>query len=404
MSLIPVADALQRVLLGVMPLGPEQVGVRFANGRTLAHALMASLTHPPFDSSAMDGYAIRSADTQSGDAVLKVIGESAAGWPFGGANGVGEAVRIFTGAKLPSGSDTVVIQEDVQRDGDTIRISAPVPAGDNIRRRGFDFREGEVVLQRGHLLNSRDILFAAAAGHAILAVAKKPLVAILASGDELVEPSDRPSDGQIVSSNPYGLAAMVEGAGGSPKLLGIALDNDDDIATKLKDAEYADILVTIGGASVGERDLMPKALTASGATLHFHKVAMRPGKPMFFGTRSCQAGTQRIIGLPGNPLSAMISARVFLVPLIAALLGRTAEPTMIKATLSVPIRANGPRDHYMRALIEGTAEPLPLVTPLPSQDSSLVSALAAADGLIVVPANAPELAAGTTVDVMRLDF
>jgi molybdopterin molybdotransferase len=400
---MPVADALQRILQGVMPLGPEQIGVRFAAGRTLAHALASSLTHPPFDASAMDGYAVRSGDTVAPPTTLKVSGESAAGWPFGGTVKTGEAVRIFTGAKLPDGADAVVVQENVKRDGDLATLSAPVASGDHVRARGIDFHEGDTIFKRGHLLNARDILYAAAAGHAMLAVAQKPLVAILATGDELVEPTDRPQDGQIVSSNPYGLAALFEAAGATVRLLGIALDDKDDLANKIRTADNADILVTVGGASVGEHDLVRPVLAEAGATLHFHEIAMRPGKPLFFGTRDGHHGIQRIVGLAGNPLSAMIAGRVFVVPLIAALLGRTAEPRMLKANLAAGIPANGPRDHYMRAILDQSAHPA-CVTPLASQDSSLVSALAAADCLIVVPAHAPRLAAGTGVDVMLLDF
>lgn len=400
---MPVADALQRTLLGVMPLGPEQVGVRFALGRTLAHALTASLTHPPFDSSSMDGYAVRSADTADPATALKVIGESAAGWPFGGTVGHGEAVRIFTGAMVPDGADAVIIQENVTRDKDRVFATASVRPGDNVRPRGFDFHEGDTVFARGRMLTARDLLFAAAAGHAMLAVTKKPLVAILATGDELVEPSDRPAAGQVVASNSYGLAAMIEGAGGTVKLLGIAQDNPEDLAVKIKDAENADILVTIGGASVGDHDLVRPALEAAGVTLHFHSIAMRPGKPTFFGTRQGLHSTQRVVGVPGNPLSAMIVGRVFLVPLIAALLGRTADPQMIRAELTTPIAANGPRKHYMRALLD-SSQPVAQVKPLPNQDSSLVSALAAANSLIVVPPHAPRLEPGALVDVMLLDF
>ena len=403
MALMPVAEALEKVLSGVVPLGPEQAGLRFAAGRTLAHSLSAALTHPPFDASAMDGYALRAADLVKLPAVLNIIGEAAAGWPFAGTIGRGEAARIFTGAPVPDGADTVVIQEDTVADGKTVTIAQASPQGGNIRPRGQDFHEGQTVLVRGRCLGARDVLLAAAAGHAILAVVKKPVVAILATGDELVEPSDRPGAGQIVSSNSYGLAALVEAAGGAPKLLGIALDTAEDLAAKLRDAETADILVTIGGASVGDHDLVRPSLEAAGAALHFYKIALRPGKPVFFGTRPGLHGTQRIIGLPGNPLSAMISARVFLVPLIAALLGRTDTLPTLTAELAVALAANGPRDHYMRAMLDYKVSP-PHVTPLTNQDSSLVTSLAAANCLIINPAGAPALPAGSAVTVIPLDF
>jgi molybdopterin molybdotransferase len=237
----------------------------------------------------------------------------------------------------------------------------------------------------------------------MLAAVKRPVVAILATGDELVEPSDRPLAGQIVSSNSYGLAALVEAAGGSVKLLGIARDNDEDLAAKIKDALNADILLTTGGASVGDHDLVRPALEAAGCKLQFHKIAMRPGKPAFFGTRTGSSGTQRIVGLPGNPLAAMIGARVFVQPLISALLGRTSTPETLQAVLSAPLAANGPRDHYMRAVLDTSIMP-PQVKALTSQDSSLVTALAAANSLIINPADAPAQATGQSVTVMRLDF
>lgn len=403
MALMSVSDALEKVLAGVMPLGPEQTGLRFAHGRTLAHALSAALTHPPFDASSMDGYALRAADAAHGPATLRVIGEAAAGWPFGGTVGHGEAVRIFTGAPLPDGADTVIIQEDAVAGEGNVTFQHPAQQCSNVRLRGADFHEGDSVLARGRQLNARDLLLAAASGHAMLAVAKRPVVAILATGDELVEPSDRPAAGQIVSSNSYGLAALVEAAGGTAKLLGIAQDNADDLAAKIKDAESADIFITTGGASVGDHDLVRPALEAAGTTLHFYKIAMRPGKPMFFGTRHGSHGMQRVIGLPGNPLSAMIGARLFVVPLIAALLGRNVVTQSLTAVLTQPISANGPRDHYMRAIIDTSASP-PLVTPLSSQDSSFVSALALANCLIVNPADAPAHPAGANVRVMMLDF
>jgi molybdopterin molybdotransferase len=403
MALMPVADALERILSGVMPLEPKQVGLRFAHSRTLAHALTASLTNPPFDASSMDGYAVRTADTAKPPVKLSVTGEAAAGWPFGGTVKHGEAVRIFTGAPVPDGADSVVIQEDVSLEGSNVKFTQSAKAGDNIRPRGQDFHEGDAVLERGRVLTSRDILLAATAGHAMLAVVRRPVVAILATGDELVEPSDRPAAGQIVSSNSYGLAALVEAYGGVAKLLGIAQDNAEDLAVKLKDAETADIIVTTGGASVGDHDLVRPALEAAGVTLQFYKIAMRPGKPMFFGTRTGPNGTQRILGLPGNPVSAMIGARVFLVPLIAALLGRDAPRNIHDAELSQAVAANGPRDHYMRAVLDTSTHPA-RVTPLSNQDSALVSALVEANALIIIPADAPAQKAGTRVTVMPLDF
>jgi molybdopterin molybdotransferase len=396
---LTVAQALARVLDGARTLQPEHVPLLLASGRTLAHDLAAALTNPPFDASSMDGYAVRSADLATIPATLKLTGESAAGWPFAGSVKPGEAVRIFTGAPLPDGADTVVIQEDATAGDGTVVIKEAAKHGANVRTRGHDFREGDAVLRAGTRLAPRHILLAASAGHALLAVARKPVVAILATGDELVEPSDLPRAAQIVSSNTYGLAAMVEAAGGTPKVLGIARDTAEDLAQKFAEAEGADVLVTMGGASVGDHDLVRPTLEAQGATLDFYKIAMRPGKPVFCGTMN---GT-RVLGLPGNPLSVMIGARVFLVPLIAKLLGRSSELVMSKARLAAPIGANGPRAHYMRACLDDAVSP-PAVRALDSQDSAFVKALTDANCLVVQPANSPALPAGTEVDIVRVDF
>ena len=403
MTLTSVADALQRILSGVMPLAREDVGLRFAAGRTLAHAVEARMTQPPSDVSAMDGYAAIAADCATVPARLKLIGESAAGRAFEGAVKSGEAVRIFTGAAMPPGADTVVIQEDTSRDGDTVVIREAAGAGQNIRRAGQDFRDGDVLIETGRRLTARGILLAAASGHAALSVFKRPSVAILATGDELVEPGAERDDGQIYSSNSYAIAALVEAAGGTAKLLGIAADNRDSLAAALLDANNVDILVTTGGASVGDHDLVRPALEVAGARLDFYRIAMRPGKPMFFGARTVSGKTQRVLGLPGNPVSALVTARVFLVPLIAKLLHRDAAFETVTAALAAPLAANGPRAHYMRAKLDETLSP-PRVAAMESQDSSLTRTLADANCLIVMPPDAPAAPAGALVDVMKLDF
>jgi molybdopterin molybdotransferase len=396
---LSVPEALARVLENVRTLQPEQVPLLQACGRTLAHDLAAALTNPPFDASSMDGYAVRFADIATVPVTLRLTGESAAGWPFAGSVKPGEAVRIFTGAPVPDGADTVIIQENTDARDAEVRINEGTRTGANIRLRGHDFREGDIVLRAGTRLSPRHILLAASAGHAVLAVARKPVVAILATGDELVEPSDLPRAGQIVSSNTYGLATMVEAAGGAPKVLGIARDTEEDLAQKFAEAEGADILVTMGGASVGDHDLVRPALEAQGARLDFYKIAMRPGKPVFSGALN----TTRVLGLPGNPLSVMIGARIFLVPLIAKLLGRSADLKASQASLAESVPANGPRAHYMRACLEGSGAS-PSVRPLEGQDSAFVKALTDADCLIVQPANSPALPAGTNVDIVLLDF
>jgi molybdopterin molybdotransferase len=404
MALMPVAEALAHVLAGVKTLDSETVDLRQASGGTLAHAIAAHITQPPFDASAMDGYAVRAEDCTTIPCTLTVIGQAAAGAAFGGELKSGQAVRIFTGAPVPRGADAIVIQEDTHTPDRThVTILESAQRGQNIRPRGQDFKSGQELLKAGQQLGPRSILLAAAGGHAFLPVVRRPIVAILATGDELVEPGQVLKDGEIYTSNSYGIAALVEAAGGTAKILGVAKDNLQSLATKIRDAQDADILVTTGGASVGDHDLVRPALETAGAKLDFYKIAMRPGKPTFFGSRPISSHTQRILGLPGNPVASLIGARVFLVPLIAKLLGRTESATRLTALLAQPLAANGPRQHFMRAVLDETVSP-PRVTPFPSQDSSLVSTLSRANCLIDLPISAPALPEGAVVQILRLDF
>ncbi len=395
MALMTVAEAKARIAAGVEPLPGESVSIYEASGRVLAEPLRANLTQPPFDASAMDGYAVRAADVAAVPVSLKVIGASAAGHGFAGTVGPEQAVRIFTGAPLPQGADTVVIQEDTEPGPpDTVTILAASP-GRHIRLRGYDFQEGHIALEAGSKLAGRHLMLAAAMNNPTVSVRRKPVIALLANGDELVEPGQTPKESQIVSSIPAGLKAAVEAWGGEAMVLDIAKDTRESIAAQIDAAPAADVLVTIGGASVGEHDLVRGTLEAKGARFEVLKAAMRPGKPVMFG----HMGAQKVLNLPGNPASAMICARIFLKPLIAALLGLPTEEPAHELPLSGPIGANGEREHYMRAIAAGST-----VAPLPDQDSSLMNAFARSNCLLVRPANAPSLPAGAFVPIVFLDF
>ena len=399
MALLPVASALEQILSGIASPAEEMVSVFAADGRVLTRDLVAMFTQPPFAASAMDGYAVYGQDAAPVGARWTVVGESAAGRGFAGRVGPGEAVRIFTGAPVPADCATVVIQEDVARDGDVIVATDATASGANIRRAGNDFAQGDVLLKRGHRLDPHALTLAAAMGHGEVPVARRPVVAILATGDELVPPGARPGPDQIVSSNPAGIAALVTRAGGVPLQLGIVADRMADLRAAIAQARGADILITIGGASVGDHDLVGPALKEEGIDLAFWKVAIRPGKPLMFG----RLGPMRVMGLPGNPVSALITARVFLVPLLHALLGIEPEARDLEtAILSQPLEANGPRLHLMRAKLGRDASGALTVTPMPSQDSSLLSALVEADCLIWREPDAALAAAGDAVRFQRL--
>lgn len=396
MSLTPVADARALIVSGVEPVDAESVSIFEATGRILAEDLKAKLTQPPFPASAMDGYAVRAADLAVIPARLKVVGMSAAGHGFGGEVGPGEAARIFTGAPVPSGADTVVIQENTKAiDKSEVEILEGARLGQNIRPRGNDFVEGEVLLGAGTRLGARQLMLAAAMNHAKLAVRRKPLVAVLATGDELVEPGSALGPGKIVSSIPAGVKAAIEAWGGEAIMPPIARDDRDSLAASIASARAADVLLTIGGASVGEHDLVRGVLEGRGAKFHVLKAAMRPGKPVMIGFLAAQ----RVLSLPGNPASALICARVFLKPLLDALLGLPPSEGTRLAPLAVALGANGDREHYMRATLSEEG-----VRPIPEQDSSLVNAFAQANCLLVRPAKATPAPQGALAPVIPLDF
>jgi len=401
--LMAVGEALERVLASVAaPTEREAVALAEAYGRTLASDVVSRRIQPPFANSAMDGYALRAADAARTPARLTVVGESAAGRPFGRRLGPGEAARIFTGAPLPEGADAVAMQETTRREGATVILEAPVALGDHVRAPGGDFDAGEIVLRAGRRLSARDVALAAAADHPTLVVHRCPRVAILASGDELVAPGAALGPAQIVSSNTFAVAGIVVAAGGAPIDLGIAADDSKALVESLSQAiaQRADVLVTLGGASVGDRDLTQQALVDAGMELGFWRVGMRPGKPLIHG----RLGATIVLGLPGNPTSSTLCAVLFLQPLIRALLGDPdagADPSE-PARLALALPANGPRRDYMRATLARDASGLDLATPIANQDASLVQAFARADALLVREPNALGAAAGEMCRIIRL--
>ena len=392
MTLIPVSEALGRLFALVPAPRVESVPLTQALGRVLLRAVAAGRDQPPFRASAMDGYAVPEADPQPG-ATYQVIGQSAAGQRWNGHLQHGQAVRILTGAPVPDGAHGVVIQEDVLAKGDGITLLPGLGPGSNIRPAGGDFRQG-ATMAAPLRLRPADIALAAAMGRQTLYVARRPAVAIIATGDELVAPGVPPGPDQISASNSYGLHALLTAVGALPRLLPIARDNLDALALAFDLGQDADLVLTIGGASVGDHDLVAQAAKAAGFDMAFHRVAIRPGKPLMAGRN----GAQMLLGLPGNPVSAMVCGHVFLAPVIAAMQGLPAAPApRERLPLAVALPANGNREHYLRATIgpEG-------VSPLPRQDSALLSVLAQADGLIVQPAGDTGAGVGTLVDVIRL--
>lgn len=399
-NLLSVEDALARVLDGAHRLGDEIVPVYDALGRTLAEPIIAKRTQPPFVSSAMDGYAVIAADATVG-AQLEVIGEAAAGHLFAGRVKPGEAVRIFTGGAVPDGADSVLVQENAARAGTRIHVREDVKPGQHIRGPSIDFKSGDILLTAGSILSARAIALAAATGHLRLQVARKPRVAILATGDELVSPDAVPGPGQITASNTYMVGGLVTSAGGEPIDLGIARDTLEDIqrATREARARGADILVTTAGASVGDYDLVQQAIKNEGMKLDFWRVAMRPGRPIMYG----RLGAIRMIGLPGNPVSAYTGAIIFLIPLLRAMQGRTDiyhQPEY--AVLGTDLAANDWRADYLRARLTFRMGEPPIATPFSRQDSSMMKILAEADCLIVRPAEEPSRKKGDPCFVIRL--
>jgi molybdopterin molybdotransferase len=402
-KLLTVDEALARVLANVEALSEyEDIALSAARGRTLAADLIARRTQPPVDMSAMDGYAVRSADFSAPGALVHVVGESAAGHGLKRALGAGEAARIFTGAPMPQGADAVLLQEDAVVDEGLIGARAPVVAGRHIRTRGLDFTQGAPALRRGARLGPAELALAAAVDYPTLRVARRPRVAILASGDELVAPGGGAKDAQIVACNSYAIAAIVEEAGGEAIDLGIFRDDIADLERGFAMAREkgADVMATLGGASVGDHDLLKPALARQGMTLDFWRIAMRPGKPLIHGA----LGAMRILGLPGNPVAAFVCAMVFLAPLVRALSGdpRAKEDRSEAALAGVDLPANKGRRDYMRARLSRDESGRLYATPQPLQDSSLLTELASSDALLLREMNTPALKRGEICRILRL--
>jgi molybdopterin molybdotransferase len=400
-ALISVAEALDHVLAHAEPLAVEEAPLAKADGRVLAYDLKALRTQPPADMSAMDGYAVRAADIANAPVRLKIIGEVAAGRPFAAKIGAGEAARIFTGGVVPDGADTIVIQEQTKRDGDTVEVQRPTAKGRNVRPQGLDFRLGELLFAAGHRLTARDLQLAAGMNHPLVPVYRRPKIAVFATGDELVPPGTEPGPGQIVYSNGYALAALAREEGAEVTDLGVVHDTLQATITAVRDARdlAADILVTTGGASVGDYDLVQKAFTAEGMALSFWKIAMRPGRPLMHG----RIGGMHVLGLPGNPVSSYVCAFLFLVPLIRRMSGRSDIVAPVdSAVLGIDLPANDERADYLRATLKAGSDG-PIATPFPVQDSSMMAPLAQANCLVIREPYAPPAKAGCRCAIVKFE-
>ncbi|WP_439549561.1 molybdopterin molybdotransferase MoeA [Falsiroseomonas sp.] len=397
--MLSVEEARTRILGGLAPTPAEAVALPEGWGRVLARPILARLTQPPADVSAMDGYAVRAADAVLG-ARLEVVGSAPAGHPYAGSVGPDQAVRIFTGAFIPGGADGILLQEDAVAADGVVEVRDAVRPGRWVRRRGLDFQEGEALIAPGRRLTARDIGLAAAANHPWLMVHRRPRIGILATGDEIALPGDPIPPGGIVSSNAHAIAAMVRAGGGDPLVLPIAPDDREAIAATAAAARACDLLVTTGGASVGDHDLIQTALGQDGFALDFWKIAMRPGKPLIWG----RLGTTPVLGLPGNPVSAMVCAVQFLMPALAVLSGEpAAAPPTIQVHAGTALAENDKRFDHLRAILSRDRDGRVVATPFPQQDSSMLKTLARAEALILRAPYAPALPEGAAVEAIPLD-
>ena len=396
--MISVDEAVARITSAFTPLSDETIAVDQAVGRVAAQDVRAKLSQPPAAVSSMDGYALRVTDASQRGAKLRVIGSAPAGHPFDRRVAPGQAVRIFTGGIVPEGADAIVIQEDAEASDDHVTLNVAATPGRHIRVAGLDFKSGDVLIPAGRRLTARDLSLVAAGDVAQLTVRRRPRIAVAATGDELSLPGSARRPGGIVASSGYALTAMIARWGAEVVDLGILPDTQEAVASIADRAKTADLIVTLGGASVGEHDLVQKALGPRGFALDFWKIAMRPGKPLIFG----RLGKTPLLGLPGNPVSTLVCAMLFLRPAIAAMLGVEDVPNIVTARLLTDLKANDGRQDYVRARLQWR-DGEPFIEPFPVQDSSMLSILARADGLVVRPPHAAEAHAGDQVQVLILE-
>jgi molybdopterin molybdotransferase len=400
MALLAVEDALARILVGAKSLAAETVRLDQACGRVLARSVFAKRNQPPFSASAMDGYAVRHADLGSLPVTLKLIGVSAAGHAFNGQVKTGTTVRILTGAPLPKGADTIVIQENTTRNGTVVNILNETALGKNIRRPGLDFAKGDLLVPANKILSPRDLGLLAAGNNSVVKVYRKPKLVLFTTGDELVLPGKRPRADQIVSSNSHALAAMAQQFGAEVVNLGIVKDSLKATIAAVRKGLGADVLLTTGGASVGDHDYVQAAFKACGVAIGFWKIALRPGKPLMYGRK----GKTHVMGLPGNPVSALVTARIFLKPLLDVMAGQTPADNNLTAILDGHLPENDHRQDYIRATLSEKPDGRRIVTPFPQQDSSMQRTLQSSHALIIRAPNAQSAKTGDAVSVMLLDF
>ncbi len=394
--MISIEEARARILAALRPTHPEIVPLSAASGRVLAAPIRARLNQPPHDLSAMDGFALRAADA---DKTLEIMGEAPAGHPFASALRPGETIRLYTGSVVPAGADCVIIQENAEVIGNQVRFRTQAEPGQNIRRQGQDFALDDELLAPGTRLTPRAIGLAAAANHPWLSVHRKPIIAILATGDEIALPGTPIPPGGIISSNAHALAAFIHNLGATPLILPIAADTRDAIAHAAASARHADLLLTTGGASVGAHDLVRDALADEGLVQNFWTIAMRPGKPLMFG----QLGTLPVLGLPGNPVSALVCALLFAGPAIQFLSGLPGDPPAREpARCTVSLSANDRRADHLRATLARDADGTWQVTPFAAQDSAMLRRLTDADALLLRAPGAAASEAGALVDIINL--